>query len=164
MIIEKAQMRNLDEIIDIYSSARLFMKESGNGEQWGDGYPSRELVLEDLLNGNLYTVTGENEILAVFFMSYGEELDYNTITEGKWQTRPPYGILHRVAVSQKARGKGVAAFIFSEALKRHGSIRIDTHRNNIPMQRALLKFGFSYAGIIYTRGGAERLAYEISAE
>jgi hypothetical protein len=53
------------------------------------------------------------------------------------------------------------AFCFEEMLKKSSRLRIDTHKDNLPMQRALAKFGFSYAGIIYIESGAERLAYEI---
>ena len=60
----------------------------------------------------------------------------------------------------KLAGKGVASFIFSYCASLAKCIRIDTHRDNIPMQKALSKAGFSYRGIIYLESGAERLAYE----
>lgn len=40
------------------------------------------------------------------------------------------------------------------------SIRVDTHRDNISMQKMLLKNGFKYCGIIYLKDGSERLAYD----
>ena len=44
-------------------------------------------------------------------------------------------------------------------------MRIDTHAENLPMQRALEKAGFTPCGMIYLIGGREdgdpRLAYEI---
>ena len=40
------------------------------------------------------------------------------------------------------------------------SIRIDTHRDNIPMQKMLNKNGFIYCGIIYLLDGKERFAFE----
>lgn len=41
-----------------------------------------------------------------------------------------------------------------------GNIRIDTHRDNRIMQHNILKYGFSYCGIIYLLSGDERLAYQ----
>ena len=40
------------------------------------------------------------------------------------------------------------------------SLRIDTHRQNIPMQNSLVKNGFRYCGIIYLESGDERIAYQ----
>ena len=40
------------------------------------------------------------------------------------------------------------------------SIRVDTHRDNLPMQRMLQKNGFIYCGIIYLADGKERFAFE----
>ena len=40
------------------------------------------------------------------------------------------------------------------------AIRIDTHRDNKIMQHNLLKYGFTYCGIIYLANGDERLAYQ----
>ena len=41
-----------------------------------------------------------------------------------------------------------------------GSILIDTHRQNIPMQRTLKKNGFTRCGVIYLEDGSERIAYQ----
>ena len=39
-------------------------------------------------------------------------------------------------------------------------IRIDTHEDNIVMQKAIAKNGFHKCGIIYTDDGSPRIAYE----
>ena len=46
------------------------------------------------------------------------------------------------------------------AMNRYNSIRIDTHRDNTVMQRAIVKAGFTYCGIIHCWNGSERLAYQ----
>ncbi|MFR1314947.1 MAG: GNAT family N-acetyltransferase, partial [Clostridium perfringens] len=40
------------------------------------------------------------------------------------------------------------------------SIKIDTHRDNISMQRAVVKNDFQKCGIIYLEDGSERIAFE----
>ena len=40
------------------------------------------------------------------------------------------------------------------------NIRIDTHRDNTIMQHVIMKYGFTYCGIIYLLSGDERLAYQ----
>ena len=155
MEIRKAVMSDIDEIMDIYSSARRFMAEQGNPTQWWEGYPPRELIVSDIEEGECRLVTEGDEILAVFYTAWGIDPTYVKIYDGKWGTDEPYGVLHRVAVSPDARGKGVAGFIFSRMLEKFGIIRIDTHENNIPMQKALEKAGFTRRGIIYIRNPEE---------
>ena len=172
MIIRCAKPHDLEKIMEIYASARAFMRSTGNPDQWWEGYPPRELIERDIAEGECRLVCEGDETLAVFYTAFGEDPTYVEIFDGGWETKPPYGVLHRVAVSESARGKGVVGFIFREMLSRFGSIRIDTHEKNLPMQRALEKAGFRRAGTIYIKNPADlipaerefckRVAYEAS--
>ena len=51
MIIRKAELCELDEIMKIFDKARQYMREKGNRNQWINGYPSRRLITEDM-SGN----------------------------------------------------------------------------------------------------------------
>lgn len=158
MNIRKAQMRDIDEIMNIYASAREFMRASGNPNQWGDGYPSRELIEADIESGLSYIVEDEGEIIACFFFKVGEDPTYVRIYEGEWIDGGEYGVIHRIAV--KYNGRGIIARVFEFCSEISRSIRIDTHRDNIPMQRALEKNGFTRCGIIYLPSSVERIAYQ----
>ena len=160
MIIRLAELREKDEILSIYDSARVFMRESGNPNQWAGKYPDEDTVLRDIENEKLYVCTENNDILAVFFYTVGIDPTYLKIYDGKWVNDKPYGVIHRIAVSNKARGKGVAKVCFDFAYDKCGNVRIDTPRDNIPMQRALEKNGFTRCGIIYLANGDERIAYQ----
>ena len=161
MKIVNANLTDLSEIIEIYSGARAFMKEAGNPNQWGGAYPAKELIISDIESEKLYLVKDDmGDTLAVFYYSYGKDPTYEKIYEGKWQSAEPYGVIHRIAVSDKARGRGVSAFCFEEMLKKSSRLRIDTHKDNIPMQKCLLRCGFEYCGIITTWNGEPRCAYQ----
>jgi hypothetical protein len=45
-------------------------------------------------------------------------------------------------------------------LEDSGNIRIDTHRDNVPMLSLLDKSGFERCGIIYLKNGDERIAFQ----
>jgi RimJ/RimL family protein N-acetyltransferase len=45
-------------------------------------------------------------------------------------------------------------------LEQRGNIRIDTHDDNLPMQRALEKNGFVPCGRIWCEDGTPRIAYQ----
>ena len=87
------------------------------------------------------------------------------IYNGQWLNNGDYAVIHRIAVSEKAKGKGIASAIIKEVeglCKENGvnSIKIDTHKDNISMQKLLEKNTFKYCGIIYLEDGSERIAFE----
>ena len=160
MEIRLAAMADLPKIEEIYRGARQFMRESGNASQWGSAYPAKELLISDIEGANLYAVLENEEILGVFYFRIGEDPTYVTINDGEWKNDLPYGVIHRIAVAENAHGKGVSRFCFDFALERCCNLRIDTHRDNAPMRRALLKYGFEYCGVIRLENGDERIAFQ----
>lgn len=163
--IRKAKADELDSVMSIYESARRFMKASGNPSQWGDVYPPRELINSDIESEKLYVAEDCDGPLAVFYFTEGPDPTYLEIHGGEWIGSDNYSVIHRIAVSERARGRGVAKHCFDYCLAKAGTIRIDTHRNNLAMQAALLKSGFTYCGVIRIERPAdpqddcERLAY-----
>ena len=158
MNIRNAKVNELNIIKAIYEDAKTFMRQSGNMHQWTGNYPSEELILKDTENGNCYVCTDESGIIGVFCLFEGPDKTYVNIYNGEWKDDSDYYVIHRIAV--KAHGKGVAKECFDYGLAKNGHLRIDTHRDNIPMQRALLKNGFKKCGIIYLESGDERIAFE----
>ncbi len=158
MEIRKAKNQDLNTIINIYDKAREFMKQSGNGGQWKNGYPTKELLEQDIKEGTCYICEEGKQILGVFCFFVGEEPTYQKIYEGEWLNNKPYGVIHRIAVGE--HHKGVASFCIQWGLKQHPNMKIDTHKNNIPMQKTILKNGFTYCGIIHKEDGTTRLAYQ----
>lgn len=162
MIIRNATYFDIEEIEEIYSDARSFMRENGNMSQWTGTYPAKEDIMRDICESCLYVCVDENEILGVFFFKHGDDPTYKKIYNGKWINNDKYAVVHRIAVSKKSHGKGVAAFCLNYAFDNSGNVKIDTHRDNIPMQKALIKNGFTYCGIIHLLNGDDRLAYQKS--
>ena len=158
-IIRPATPADLPRIHEIYAHARRFMAENGNPTQWVGGYPSAETVQTDLDAGHLYVCQDDGKIHGVFCFFRDIEPDYLQIFEGAWLQDQPYGVVHRIA--SDAGKRGIAAACLEYAHAQCGDLRIDTHRDNIPMQNLLKKCGFQYCGIIYLRkNGEERLAYQ----
>ena len=158
MKIRLATQNDVKEIFAVYERARAFMRDNGNPTQWNDGKPNIDTAREDMDRGVGYVAEQDGEILAVFMFSVGEDETYRKIYEGEWLNAEPYAVIHRIAV--KEQGRGLIGYCIDECFKICPNIRIDTHRNNIPMQKALLKRGFKYCGIIYLENGDERLAYQ----
>ena len=164
MEFRQANISDLDQIVEIIELSKKYLKET-KVDQWQDGYPAKEDLRRDIESGNSYVLTNKDEIVATTVISLDGESTYNSIFNGEWITNEEYIVMHRVAVHDKYKGKGIfkELIIDAESLalnKGISSIKIDTHRDNISMQRAVVKNDFQKCGIIYLEDGSERIAFE----
>lgn len=155
--IRTAKPEDLPAILDIYAQARQYMRDSGNPNQWGSSHPAEALLRQDIAKQQLYLCMEQDQILCVFAYIPGTDPTYLFIEDGAWPNENPYGVIHRIAVSRHRAG--VASFCFDWALEQCPDLRIDTHRDNLPMQRSLAKNGFTRCGIIYLANGDPRIAF-----
>lgn len=160
MQIRNASPADLPAIMAIYRDARTFMAESGNPTQWGPkSWPPEDLIRQDIATGTGYVCEEDGKVLAVFYFDRGYRIEptYNEI-DGAWKGGDTYGVVHRIAVS--APGRGLGAVCLNWAYENCSHLRIDTHRENRPMQTLLGKLGFSFCGTVTLSDGSPRLAYE----
>ena len=157
--IRKAVPEDMDRIMEIFAYARVFMKETGNPTQWPDSYPSEDLIRSDMERHTCHVVLKDGVIHGVFVAIEGKDPTYEKI-DGSWPNDEPYITIHRIA------GDGLVHGIFDSAVEYvreyTDNIRIDTHENNLPMQRHVLRQGFVFCGSIITHDGTPRLAYQWS--
>ncbi|MBR5144904.1 MAG: GNAT family N-acetyltransferase [Clostridia bacterium] len=159
MFIRKATPTDIAAADEIYTQARKFMKESGNPNQWNGSHPNGDDVLIGIEKGVSYVCEDNGEVVATFYFEMNaDDPTYHKIYDGEWKSDKPYAVIHRIAV--KYHGRGIIDFCFNECFKLFPNIRIDTHRDNIPMQKCLSRHGFEYCGIIHLLSGDERLAYQ----
>ena len=160
MRIRKTAYKDISDVAQIYENARKFMRDSGNKNQWINR-PNEDDVRRDIDEGNGYVVENEQgEIIGAFFFFAGDDPTYKIIYDGEWINSMPYGVIHRIAA--KYHGAGIADFIYNYCFNIRQNLKIDTHKDNIPMQRSLRKNGFRYCGIIHLQNGEERLAFQKS--
>ena len=166
--VKKTTANDVDRIMVVLGEARRSIGLLGI-DQWQTGYPSRNIIDNDVSLEMSYAVReeGDEEIYGTFFIEDRGEPTYDEIYDGEWLTAKgeKYIAIHRVAVCDAKRGSGLANAIINfatEKCKETGarSIRIDTHRGNLPMRRFLDKHGFKHCGTIYLATGEERVAYE----
>lgn len=143
-------------MVDLFDSAKTFMRKTGNPNQWGDDLNASAL-LEDILKDHFYLITDGKELLGAFVLLEEEEETYRTIA-GKWRYDRKYFTLHRCVSSGKV--PRLMDTIFRYAFSHIDYLRIDTHEDNTVMQNAILRNGFQEAGIITLKNGDPRIAYE----
>lgn len=159
MEIRHTRTDDLPVLRTIFDNARRFMVRTGNPNQWEEGFPPQAVLEADIQAGCSYVCVEDGRILATFFFSTAGEPTYRVIREGAWLDAAPYGVVHRIAAAEQ--GHGAAAYCLDWCLAQCGNIRIDTHRDNKPMQRLLARLGYTYCGLIdLEEGRGERLAFQ----
>lgn len=156
MNVRKAQMKDLPVLLDLYEGARQFMHTHGNPNQWNDGHPNACDLIPDIEQGILYVLEEDGEIEASFVYYEGLDPTYAVI-DGEWLNAEPYGVGHKVASRGRVRGMGTEMLRYLKA--QHKNIRMDTHADNLPMQKLLHREGFVPCGTIYLKNGDPRMAF-----
>ena len=154
-MIRNADLNDLDIIMDMIDNGRKHI-HAYNIPQWINGYPSRQLISEDINNSRAYVYVEDNEILA-YYVCINHDPCYDVI-EGEWIDDSDYVAIHRACTKYFDRGLG--SKLFDELKKIYSHIRIDTHEGNISMNKCLLKNEFKYCGVIHIDDGSPRNAYE----
>ena len=102
-MIRGAQQADWQDITDIYTIARSFMRQAGNPTQWGDNFPPQELLEEDIDSNRLFVDVVNGQLLGVFAFILGVDPTYQVIEDGAWLNDTlPYGTIHRLASSGKS--------------------------------------------------------------
>ena len=167
LLFRPAVPADAPRIQTIIRQAQAQMRAAGS-LQWQNGYPGPEHIAADLLRGYGRVLcrpaaSGDAEAVAYGAVSFDGEPAYDAI-DGQWLTDEPYVLVHRIAVADGERGRGVAAEFLHrvETLAQERGVkafRIDTNFDNQTMLRLLERTGFTYCGKVVYRSG-ERLAYE----
>ena len=166
--IRKANLSDLEYIMPIFAEARATIATLGI-DQWQNGYPSEDIIREDIEKKQSFCVCADGHIVGTFALIFDGEPTYDHIFDGEWKSgdkNKSYIAMHRVAISVALRGSKISTRIVNFACDTarslgRQSVRIDTHRGNIVMRKMLEKHGFSHCGSIFLADGAHRVAYEM---
>ena len=164
MEFRKTFKTDINNIMNIIKQAQSYFKEQGI-DQWQNNYPNAETISNDIEEEHSYVLLKDNKIVATSAVSFDGEKTYESIYEGEWISNNKYAVIHRIAVDNTYKGLGLSSQIikYVEKLclnKGVHSIKVDTHEENIPMQKLLKKNKFKYCGIIYLEDGSKRIAFE----
>lgn len=158
-VIRHTKITDIESVTSIFKYARDRMTTQGNPNQWTNNYPSKDLIINDIMNHNSYVIESDKKIIGVFTYILGDEPNYSYI-DGEWPDNKPYGTIHRLAAAPGIKGIADAALDFAK--KSGVNIRIDTHADNAPMLGWIAKRDFKYCGIIYVEDGTPRKAFQLN--
>ena len=164
MEFRKAVKADAISIMNIVKQAQDYLKEQ-KVDQWQNNYPNIDTIKHDIYNGNSYVILKDNCVIGTVAVIFTGEKTYDTIYNGNWISNNQYAVIHRMAIEPNNKGLGLSSVILEnieELCHDRGisSIKVDTHKENIAMQKFLQKSGFQYCGVIYLEDGNERVAFE----
>ena len=169
MEIKKVSLADLPQVMGVINDAKAWLRPLTT-HQWQYGYPNENTMRKDIEIGALFGVYEGKTLLAIVALIKGWNPDYETLYDGKWDV--PHTaedlVMHRIAVKDEARGKGLGHLLFEfaeEVAKKLGcpSIKIDTHLKNLPMRKLCEDHGYTHSGTIILRRGepnSERMLFE----
>ncbi|SEA40679.1 Ribosomal protein S18 acetylase RimI [Flavobacterium gillisiae] len=158
----KATTSEIPHIWIILQQAIARRKVDGSN-QWQDGYPNPDVIQNDIDRNAGFVLTEDDTIIGYSAVLINDEPEYQKI-EGSWLTDDDFVVFHRVAISEKHLGKGLAKklmnFIEEFAISNNiYSLKADTNFDNFAMMAIFEKMGYTYRGEVHFRGSA-RKAYE----
>ncbi len=158
------QFEEKDAAMQIINSAKKHLKEQGV-DQWQRGYPDEACIEGDIASKKGFFVIENDDILGYLCIDYDGEPSYNHL-KGKWNTPEQYVVVHRMAFTEKVRGKGISTEVIQlveemSILRGIRSCRMDTDAGNQKMQHILKKNGFVFCGTIWF-DYSEKIAFDKS--
>ena len=149
MIVRRAIKTDIPQIMALINEVVPAMNEAGNF-QWDNTYPNAAVFATDIERNQLWVVAIDDEIAGIAAITTDQEPEYANVG---WDINETAVVTHRLAVSPKHRGKGIAAALLAEAeqdaVRRNIKLlRIDTNVANDATKRLFPKLGYLFAGEI----------------
>ncbi|MFW5889285.1 MAG: GNAT family N-acetyltransferase [Bacillota bacterium] len=157
-MIRKAYENELNDILKIANKTKKNMLNN-NLKQWIGNYPNLEVFINDLKLKGLYVYLNDSKIVASISILEENDIPYKAI---KWYTHDSL-VIHRILVDPIYQHKGIGKALFRKAIElskkgNYKSLKVDTHPDNIKMQKLIKSMGFKYVGYLES---INRLAYEL---
>ena len=149
MLIRPATLTDIPPIMQLITEVVPAMNASGNF-QWDSSYPNAQVFENDIALNQLWVADVDGAIAGIAAITTDQEPEYASVG---WDINETAIVTHRLAVSEKYRGKGIAAALLmqaeQEAINRGISVlRIDTNTSNQATQKLFPKLGYNFAGEI----------------
>jgi GNAT superfamily N-acetyltransferase len=149
MIIRPATLNDIPGIMLVIAEVVPAMNASGNF-QWDSTYPNPEAFENDIALNQLWVADNAGDIAGVTAITTEQYPEYASVG---WDINETAIVTHRLAVSTRYRGQGIAEKLLHqaelEAIRRGiNTLRIDTNTRNQAAGKLFPKAGYQFAGEI----------------
>jgi len=149
MIIRLATLNDIPGIMRLIAEVVPAMNALGN-YQWDSTYPNAVVFEKDIALNQLWVADADGDIAGVAAITTDQEPEYASVG---WDLDETAIVTHRLAVSTRYRGRGIAAKLLQqaeqEAIRQNiKALRIDTNSENAATQQLFPKLGYVFSGEI----------------
>jgi len=149
MIIRPATLADIPGIMQLIAEVVPAMNAAGNF-QWDSTYPNAKVFENDITLKQLWVADADGDIAGIAAITTDQEAEYADVG---WDLNETAIVTHRLAVSTRYQGQGIAAKLMQqaedEAISRGiKTLRIDTNSNNKATRQLFPKLGYEFAGEI----------------
>nr|MCR5780949.1 GNAT family N-acetyltransferase [Bacteroidaceae bacterium] len=150
MRLELATQKDFETIIAFYDDVTERTPEMGTYVRWQKGkHPTEEGISAYINEGSMYIYRERGVIVGAMAVTMYQGEDYHTI---EWSQQVPdekVAVIHILAVSPDAQGKGIGSEMIREAIRlaqNNGmlAIRLDALASNTPAHKIYERLGFEY--------------------
>lgn len=163
--IRLSKKSDIENLLKLKDSAIEYQKEQ-NTLQWSKDYPNENDFLLDIEKKQGYIYEKGNKIFAYCALCYGIDEMYLEFFDGNIEHEKPYSVIHRVMVDKNEMNQGIASEFLEKIIKisyknSRFITRIDTHENNIGMNKVIEKLNFKYIAKVFAPDRSERKVFQI---
>ena len=152
MRLELATKNDFDAIIAFYDDVTERTPEMGTYARWQKGkHPTEEGISAYINEGSMYIYREQGVIVGAMAVTIYQGEDYHAIDWSQQVPDEKVAVIHILAVSPDAQGKGIGSEMIREAIclaQNNGmqAIRLDALASNTPAHKIYERLGFEYRG------------------
>jgi ribosomal protein S18 acetylase RimI-like enzyme len=149
MLIRLANLNDIPAIMLLIGEVVPVMNAAGNF-QWDGSYPNETVFKNDIALGQLWVADVDGDIAGIAAITTDQEPEYAQVG---WDINETAIVIHRLAVSTRYQGRGIAGKLMQQAEQEAvagniKTLRVDTNSNNKITRQLFPKLGYEFAGEI----------------
>ena len=152
MKLELATQNDFDAIIVFYDDVTERTPEMATYARWSKGkHPTIEGICAYINEGSMYLYKEDDAIVGAMAVTMYQGEDYRAIDWTEQVADDKVAVIHILAVSPDAQGKGIGSEMIREAIRLSRdkcmlAIRLDALASNTPAHKIYERLGFKYRG------------------
>ena len=150
-----ATIQDFESILAFYDEVTDRTPDLARFARWSKGkHPTAEGIRAYIEEGNMYLYKVKENIVAAMAVTMYQGEDYHAIDWLQQVADDKVTVIHILAVSPDAQGKGIGSEMIREAIRfardrGMQAIRLDALASNTPAHRLYERLGFEYRGKQY---------------
>ena len=152
MILNRATIEEFESIIAFYNDVTDRTPEMERFARWIKGlHPTHDGIRAYIEEGSMYLYKENDAIVGAMAVTIYQGEDYHAIEWSHQAEDDKVAVIHILAVSPDAQGKGIGSEMIREAIRlaqANGmkAIRLDALASNTPAHKIYKALGFEYRG------------------